>query len=171
MIEVSELAIFIVKFYLPAMFANSSPVLVRGEIPIDGGRKFVDGRPLFGSNKTVEGLIIGAIMSLIAGSVIGYIWGDTRLAALAAISGVAALMGDLAGAFIKRRLGIKPGDPLPVLDQLDFALAATAVYYIAGVEEVVGSPAYVALSLAIIFALHVLTNGLAYLLKLKSVPI
>lgn len=171
MIEVEGLALFILKFYLPAMFANSSPVLIRGASPIDGGRKFVDGRPLFGNNKTIEGFVVGTIISLVAGSVIGYIWNDAGLALLAVFSGIMALVGDLAGAFIKRRLNIKPGDPLPVVDQLDFALAATAVYYAAGVEEVVSNPAYVALSLLLIFALHVVTNGLAYLLKLKSVPV
>ena len=30
------------------------------------------------------------------------------------------VLGDLLGAFFKRRIRIKPGDPLPIVDQLDF---------------------------------------------------
>jgi len=30
------------------------------------------------------------------------------------------VLGDLLGAFFKRRIRIKPGSPLPIVDQLDF---------------------------------------------------
>ena len=30
------------------------------------------------------------------------------------------VLGDLVGAFLKRRIRIKPGSPLPIVDQLDF---------------------------------------------------
>jgi CDP-diglyceride synthetase len=36
-------------FILPAYAANASPVVFGGGKPIDGGRKFFDGRPIFGT--------------------------------------------------------------------------------------------------------------------------
>ena len=89
---------------------------------MDGGRSFMDGRPIFGAHKTVRGLVAG----IVAGSLIGLGESlvDPRLVLAGFAISLGAVMGDLTGAFVKRRFNIRPGRPLPVVDQLDFVLGA-----------------------------------------------
>ncbi len=124
----------------PPYVANATPVVAgkvfRRRTPIDLGRNFIDGKRLFGDGKTYEGFVTG----LLAGFVIGeltYII-ITRAVNMTSelpnplavfVMCIAALLGDLLGAFIKRRLGLPPrGAPAPLLDQLDFLLAALLAY-------------------------------------------
>ncbi|MCX6644014.1 MAG: CDP-archaeol synthase, partial [Candidatus Bathyarchaeota archaeon] len=83
-----------------------------------------------------------------------------------------ALLGDLTGAFIKRRLGIPPGGLLPIVDQVDFVVGAT-VFSIP--LAMVSSFAMLSWQLAVTVLLitppiHLFTNFLAYKMKLKSNP-
>ena len=64
-----QLAINSLIFIFPAYVANSSAVIFTGKTPIDGGRKWTDGKPLLGKGKTWRGLIMG----IISGTFIGYI--------------------------------------------------------------------------------------------------
>lgn len=159
---------FFLSYYFSPMVANSAPVLVRGERRIDFGKVFADGRPIFGSNKTWEGLAVGLAMGAAASASVGFAAGSPSLAAENALASAAALLGDLLGAFFKRRLGLKPGDPAPVLDQLDFAVASTAAYAVMDPAFRAHWPADVLVAWAIIFLLHLLTNNLAYAAGLKS---
>jgi len=78
-----------------------------------------------------------------------------------------ALFGDLGGAFLKRRLGISPGNLLPVVDQVDFvvgALVFSLLLYPMLTWEL-------ALTVLIITPpIHLLTNVAAYKLRLKNNP-
>jgi CDP-2,3-bis-(O-geranylgeranyl)-sn-glycerol synthase len=98
--------------------ANAAPLLFGGGAPLDGGKNFLDGERIFGSHKTVRGLFAG----IIAGSVIGLAESpvDSRLLFGGFVIALGTVLGDLLGAFFKRRIGIEPGSPLPVVDQLDF---------------------------------------------------
>ncbi|MEM4481671.1 MAG: CDP-2,3-bis-(O-geranylgeranyl)-sn-glycerol synthase [Desulfurococcaceae archaeon] len=165
--EIIDYAMWTIKYYLPPMIANATPVLIRGTTPIDGGRYLRDGKPIFGKNKTWEGFIAGTIEAYIAGACLGIIFSDYALPLLSLGAGLSALFGDLMGAFIKRRASIQPGDPAPILDQLDFALAATGYYYAFGVNEVMAQPTYIILTLILVIALHIATNRAAYALGLK----
>lgn len=151
------------RFILPAYVANSSPVIFGGGKAMDLGKSFLDGRRIFGSNKTVRGFIgglsCGALISLIEDLLTG--GGFFPYGVLIAAG---ALLGDLLGAFIKRRLGLPPGFPFPLMDQLDFVFGALAL-----------SRPFYRLSLSamlLVFLatppLHLLTNGAAYILKLKK---
>lgn len=102
--------------------ANGAPILAarlfaqRWNAPLDGGLRFVDGRALLGSAKTVRGVLAAiAVCPLIA-------W----LAGLPAMVGVAfalyAMLGDVFSSFIKRRLGIPPSGQALGLDQIPEAL-------------------------------------------------
>jgi len=166
--DIAYYIVWLAKYYLPAMIANASPLLVKGRKPIDKGRVLSDGRPVFGNHKTWEGLTIGVIYAYLTGAAIGVVLDDPWIQVLSIIAGFSAMLGDLLGAFIKRRLGIAPGKPLPVIDQLNFALATTFSYLILGVEEVVGNMDLVAVTLLLIFVLHVLTNNIAYMLGVKD---
>ena len=82
------------------------------------------------------------------------------------ISPLGALLGDLAAAFLKRRLGISPGGLLPVIDQIDFVVGALTISMPLGII-------YLELAVAVILItppIHLLTNFLAYKLKLKKNP-
>ncbi|MGC9122098.1 MAG: CDP-archaeol synthase [Thermogladius sp.] len=158
---------FVLMYYLSPMVANSAPVLVRGRTLIDGGRLFPDGRPVFGSHKTWEGFLAGVVMGFTSSCTVGLVFESLPLTFLNMGGVVAALLGDLGGAFVKRRLGIEPGEPLPVVDQLDFALAATLLYLLldAGFASRLD---LVVMSLLIILVLHLLTNNVAFVLGLKN---
>jgi CDP-2,3-bis-(O-geranylgeranyl)-sn-glycerol synthase len=164
---IEEYVYWLVKFYIPVMVANGTPVLVKGTLRIDFGRDFIDKRPLLGSNKTWEGLLVGVSHAFIASSLISIVF-DNPFYIIGGFAGFFGLLGDLAGAFLKRRLGIKPGDPLPVIDQLDFVAFSTPFYLLIGVEEFVENPSYIVLTFILILLLHVATNNLAYYMGLKD---
>lgn len=98
--------------------ANAAPLLLGGGAPLDGGKNFLDGQRILGAHKTVRGFFAG----IIAGSVIGLAESpvDSRLLLGGFMIALGAVLGDLLGAFFKRRIRIQPGSPLPIVDQLDF---------------------------------------------------
>jgi len=85
---------------------------------LDGGKNFLDGQRILGAHKTFRGLFAG----IIAGSLVGLAESsvDNRLLLGGCMIGLGTVLGDLLGAFFKRRIRIRPGDPLPIVDQLDF---------------------------------------------------
>ena len=103
---------------MPSYVANAAPLLLGGGAPLDGGKSFLDGQRIFGAHKTVRGLFAG----IVAGSVIGLAESpiDGRLLLGGFMIALGAVLGDLLGAFFKRRIRIQPGNPLPIVDQLDF---------------------------------------------------
>ncbi len=62
------------------------------------------------------GILAGTIFGLAESPV------DRNLLAGGFMIALGAVLGDLLGAFVKRRLKMTPGSPFPVLDQLDFVL-------------------------------------------------
>jgi CDP-2,3-bis-(O-geranylgeranyl)-sn-glycerol synthase len=159
MTDLSSLAISSFAIILPAYIANSVPVLIRGRRPIDFGRNFTDGRRLLGDGKTFEGLFGGLVFGTLAGALFGYAFLSFMLA-------LGALLGDIVGAFIKRRAGIVRGRPAPVLDQLGFvagALLLLSPFYPLTIEEVI-------FIVIVTPPIHLFTNFLAYKLKLKPNP-
>ncbi len=157
---------------LPAMVANGSPVVgskIYGRgTPIDGGRLLGDGKRILGDGKTYEGLVLGTVAGLVTGIIIGIISKKIKYYIYAGfLGGLGAMLGDMIGSFIKRRLGIKRGQPAPLLDQLDFYIGALTLLYIAGYTVHLKA----ALLLAVIVALlHISTNALAYILGIKDRP-
>ena len=112
----------ILRLLLLLGVANGMPVLARRVLkdgfaaPLDGGLKFVDGRALFGSSKTIRGIIVSVALTSIAGLCLGFDLGVA--AALAALS----MLGDLLSSFTKRRLGLEPHAQAFGLDQIPEAL-------------------------------------------------
>lgn len=159
-------------YILPAYGANASPVIFGGGKPIDLGRKFFDGNPIFGPHKTYRGFISGILI----GTFIG--WTQENLAPLAGLPGgstflgfilsLGALIGDLFGSFIKRRLNIKPGAIFPVVDQIDFVLFALLFALI--INPIAISLQRITIIIVLTGPIHLLVNVIAYLLKLKDTP-
>jgi CDP-diglyceride synthetase len=84
--------------------------------PLDGGRRFFDGRPLFGPSKTLRGLILALALTPIGAALLGLGW---RIGiAVAAL----AMAGDLLSSFTKRRLGRPSSDRAIGLDQIPESL-------------------------------------------------
>ena len=153
---------------LPALVANGSPVLLRGRgHPLDMGRRFIDGRPLLGKGKTFEGLALGTLNGTTIAYFLSALAGNLLLFYAGAIASFTALLGDIAAAFIKRRLGLRRGAPAPVLDQLDFYAGALLGLYVAGYIAHPLTAAAMALPVAF---MHRLTNKAAHMLGLKDVP-
>lgn len=146
-------------FILPAYFANASPAVLGGGPPLDMGRKFLDGRRILGEGKTVRGFFGG----LVVGTIVGVLQGRPLVGFLLALG---AMLGDLAGSFIKRRLNIGRGEAAPGLDQLTFVVVALLL---ASPVEAVGRQA-VAMILILTPPIHLATNFIGYKLGLKSRP-
>jgi CDP-2,3-bis-(O-geranylgeranyl)-sn-glycerol synthase len=164
-----DLALLIARaleFIFPAYVANAVPVLAGGGRPLDCGRNFLDGRPIFGKNKTIRGFLVGLMMGTVAGLAESLVF-NYPLSFGFAIS-LGALVGDLAGAFTKRRLGLPPGELLPIVDQIDFI--AGAIVFSLPISLQWLSWELVVTVLIITPPIHLLTNFGAYKLGLKSNP-
>ncbi len=149
-------------FIGPSYVANAAPLLLGGGRPLDGGRRFVDGGPIFGSHKTVRGLFAG----IIAGTIVGLAESplDPGLALGGFMIALGAVLGDLVGAFVKRRLKIKPGKPFPMLDQLDFVLGGLAL----GLFFFPLAPLSILIVVLVTPPIHIGTNYGAYRLGIKK---
>jgi CDP-2,3-bis-(O-geranylgeranyl)-sn-glycerol synthase len=167
MVDLMTLATIVVealKFIFPAYCANAVPVITGGGRPLDFGKNFFDGKPIFGKNKTLRGFIFGLAIGTVAGLVESLLFGYPVLFSL--LSPLGALIGDLTGAFVKRRLGIAPGGLLPIIDQIDFVLGALLFSLLLNIV-------YWQLAVAVLIItppIHLLTNFLAYKIGLKRHP-
>jgi len=191
----SEFAVMLflaVYYVIPAYVANGLAVVTGGGTPIDLGRKFRDGRRIFGDGKTIRGFTGGVICGFLAGllqmiaaphlnsfiqqlitayglnpaisfSAEAIVYTPPLRAFLLALGG---LTGDLVGSFIKRRLNLERGRPAPLIDQLDFiCFALLFSYFISPI-----SWEYIVILIVLTPIIHLIANIVAYWLKLKSVP-
>jgi CDP-2,3-bis-(O-geranylgeranyl)-sn-glycerol synthase len=169
----------LVLLIVPAYIANSVPVVFGGGAALDGGRKFADGRPLFGASKTARGFLAGVAFGALAGVALAFAAGEYYAPALdsagkiffATALALGAMFGDVAGSFAKRRLAMRPGAASPLLDQLPFFFGAMALGALAwpALPAAVGALGFVALALLTVL-LHVFFNFLANKVGLKKVP-
>ena len=161
---IATLIIEAMKFIFPAYCANAVPVITGGGTPMDFGKKFFDGKRIFGNNKTFRGFFFGFAVGMAVGLVELILFDYPFL--FAVLSPLGALLGDLTAAFLKRRLGIAPGGLLPIIDQVDFVVGALLFSLPLAIISW-------ELALAVIVItppIHLLTNFLAYKLKLKKNP-
>jgi CDP-2,3-bis-(O-geranylgeranyl)-sn-glycerol synthase len=164
--EIAQLIIEAFKFIFPAYCTNAVPVLAGGGHPLDFGKNFLDGRPVFGKNKTFRGFFSGLVVGTAVGLLESVLFQYPIFFGL--LLSLGALFGDLAGAFVKRRLGMAPGQLMPIVDQIDFILGAILFSFPA-------LSAFLSLELAlamlvVTLPVHLLTNFAAYRLGLKSNP-
>jgi CDP-2,3-bis-(O-geranylgeranyl)-sn-glycerol synthase len=164
---VAELIAQALYFILPAYCANAIPVLFGGGLPMDLGRNFIDGKPLFGAHKTFRGFFSG----LFIGALIGIIQSNLPLfqspnMLLGFVLSLGGLIGDLVHSFVKRRLNFPPGASFPVADQLDFVIGA--LFF-----SLFISPPSMSVFLIVLIVtppMHLFTNFIAYRLKVKKEP-
>jgi CDP-diglyceride synthetase len=102
--------------------ANGAPVIAtklfgsRFAQPLDGGVKFIDGRPLFGASKTIRGIVASIATTGLGALVLGL------ELPTGALIGATAMAGDLCSSFVKRRLNLAPGSRATGLDQIPESL-------------------------------------------------
>ncbi|HYM38586.1 MAG TPA: CDP-2,3-bis-(O-geranylgeranyl)-sn-glycerol synthase [Thermoplasmata archaeon] len=131
-------------FFLPAFLANPAAVLWGGGTPMDFGKTLGDGERVLGDGKTWRGLVGGTLSGALLGLLLYLPFGllapastwsfglpQTDLATAAVTACLAsatlalgALLGDVAAAFLKRRMHKPRGAKAPGLDQYDFVLGA-----------------------------------------------
>jgi CDP-2,3-bis-(O-geranylgeranyl)-sn-glycerol synthase len=164
--EITWLIIEALVFIFPAYCANATPVLAGGGVPLDFGKKFLDGKPIFGKNKTFRGFFSGLTIGTVAGLAESLVFQFPAFFGL--FLSLGALFGDLVGAFAKRRFGLAPGDLLPVIDQVDFILGA--ILFSLPFSLSILTWELVLVVLIVTPPMHLLTNFVAYKLGLKSNP-
>jgi CDP-diglyceride synthetase len=117
----------IAELLLLLTVANGTPVLVKkllGDFlayALDGGLTFLDGRPLFGSSKTIRGIVTSIVATAICAPVFG-LSSTTGL-----IVAVTAMSGDLLSSLLKRRLGYASSRSAWGLDQIPESLLPAIV--------------------------------------------
>jgi CDP-2,3-bis-(O-geranylgeranyl)-sn-glycerol synthase len=160
---------------LPAYITNSSAAFFGGKTPIDRGIYWGKNR-LLGDGKTYEGFlkgfscgfIVGIVQQLFSGSFGPFPYFIVTLTCLSA----GAMLGDLLGSLTKRKIGLKRGAPLPLVDQLDFVAGAWLLLLLFARAWFLE-----AFSLDVIFAvliitpmLHLCANYIAFKMGKKKVP-
>ena len=175
--------------FLPAMVPNSAAVVFgkKSKTKIDFGRSW-RGKRIFGDGKSWGGLFGGAFTGILFGLILigisalfgspdywgyGPFWGNVGI--LACLS-FGAVLGDLTGAFIKRRIGLERGQKAPILDQYDFVAGAfllTALFNWDWVDSTYIEGLHIAaliFILVIMFAIHRVANIVGYRMGLKKEP-
>jgi len=188
-----DLIVTSIWLMIPAYIANPMAVVFGGGTPIDYGKNFSDGRRILGDGKTIRGLVAGTACGLVAGliqiilapvlaasglfgsldifhsSLNAYTFSTIHVVFLMALG---ALFGDSAESFIKRRINLERGAMFPVADQLDFVVGAWILTYIlASAWFIIYFDMRIIFTVLIITPLlHITTNIIGYLLKLKKEP-
>lgn len=128
--------------------ANAAPVMLHLTLrrghgwPVDGGRQWRDGRPVFGASKSVRGVVA----AVVAAAVVAWALGLPLLVGAAA--GALSMVGDLLSSFTKRRLGLEPSSRFVGLDQAPEAFLPLLVLI-----PLAGVGVWSALTAAVLFVL------------------
>ncbi len=164
---------------LPAYFANAAPVIAHGHYPMDLGKNWIDKKRIFGDGKTIEGFVVGVLAGFFVGAIqifflqaqlSSFFDFSSQIPAmtflLAFVISFGALVGDLAGSFIKRRFDLPPGTDAPFLDQLNFIFGAAffAMWFVPISIEMFF------IMLIITPVVHRLANIFAHKIRIKKVP-
>ena len=89
---------------------------------------------------------------------------DSRLVIAGFMIALGAVLGDLLGAFVKRRLNVEPGKAFPILDQLDFILGSVVLGYAFFQVGLIS----ILLVVVVTPPIHLATNYGAYRLGIKK---
>lgn len=162
----------------------------KGNVPIDGGRLWKDGRRIFGENKTRNGflgmIVLGALAQLLWGAVCGTsermtAWNQLYTALpnrpavnliAGALFGLAYVLFELPNSFLKRRINIPPGQKGSgavgaacfVLDQIDSLLGVALVLHLLCGLTLAEYCGY----LAVGAVTHIAVNLILYALRIRK---
>ena len=175
-------------YIFPSYVANGFAVFskfIKSRHSIDNGRLLRDGQPIFGPGKSWEGFFIGFISGVLFGIaqlltapfllqiIEQYLVLPSELYPIVLLSSplvlliaLGALIGDILGSFLKRRLKIPRGKPAPFIDQLDFLVVSLLFGAIVYPLPLV----HILFLLVVTPLIHLLANVIGYLLRVKQVP-
>jgi CDP-archaeol synthase len=146
--------------------ANGTPVIAKKifnrhfAYPLDAGITFIDRRPLFGSSKTIRGILASILVTTASAPLVGL---DLKIGALVAGS---AMAGDLFSSFVKRRLNLPPSSRAVGLDQVPESLLPM----LACRDMLSLTAADIALGVGIFFAGELILSRLLYKVHLRDEP-
>jgi len=172
-----------IYFFLPAYLANMVPPLAKRfnilnflAFPIDLNKKFL-GKPIFGSHKTLRGAVLSFFVGFLVVifqnvlyrfdffkeiSILNY--SEINLSLFAFLMSFGVVFGDLFFAFVKRRIGLKPGAPFLPFDQTNYVFGAFLFLQ-----------PYLKLDLRVwflifilTFFLHIIFNRVGYILRIHN---
>jgi len=112
----------ILELLVLLFLANGAPVIARNVLgerfawPVDGGIRFIDGKPLFGASKTLRGLLFSVVFTALGAWSMGLGW------VVGFVVAVASMAGDLFSSFIKRRFDVQVSGRATGLDQIPESL-------------------------------------------------
>jgi CDP-2,3-bis-(O-geranylgeranyl)-sn-glycerol synthase len=146
--------------------ANGTPVIAQNLMgsrwahPLDGGLTLRDGQPLFGSSKTIRGIVTSLLATALVSALLGLGW------QVGALMGAAAMAGDLCSSFTKRRMRLAPSSQATGLDQIPESLLPMLV----ALAFVTMSVADVAIVVACFFGGALAISRILYRFKLRNRP-
>jgi CDP-2,3-bis-(O-geranylgeranyl)-sn-glycerol synthase len=112
----------ILQALLLLTLANGAPVVAkkvfgsRFTLPLDAGALLFDGRPVFGTSKTVRGILASVVATAIGAALLGLHY------ELGSLLAIVAMAGDLFSSFLKRRLNLPSSSQAIGLDQVPESL-------------------------------------------------
>jgi len=158
--------LLVIKILFLLLLANGAPVIAKKFLgsrlayPLDAGKCFIDGRPLFGEAKTYRGIVSSVLVTSAGAALIGY---SVQIGMLFAI---ASLAGDLVSSFIKRRLGREPSSRMLGLDQIPESILPLLLFW-----QTLGLDMTMALTVVIIFFTgEIIMSRLLYRLNIREHP-
>lgn len=164
---------------LPAYVPNSAAAALGGGAPVDGGRRWSDGRRVLGDGKTWRGFVLGVACGVVVGIVqigaretFGFASLPEHTLTTVCLLAFGALLGDMAKSFIKRRLGKESGEEWLIADQYDLvagSLGLLLVFQYGWFVENVTLRVFVWI-LILTPLLHRAANIIGYLIGVKKVP-
>jgi hypothetical protein len=104
------------------ILANGTPVVAKKILgdrfsrPLDNGARCSDGEPLFGASKTIRGILLSVLLTMVSAYFVGLGF------KIGALVGSAAMAGDLFSSFLKRRLRLTASSRAIGLDQVPESL-------------------------------------------------
>ncbi|MBU2477191.1 CDP-2,3-bis-(O-geranylgeranyl)-sn-glycerol synthase [Candidatus Micrarchaeota archaeon] len=160
-----------VLILIPLYIANSTAMFLGGKTRLDFSLNFPDNKPLLGEGKTIKGTFLGMLAGMLAVYLINYYFqGKVPIIEnyfeYGILLAVGAILGDLIGSFIKRRMDIERGKPVLLLDQLDFVIFGV---FLGSLIYSISAELFIVICVVTLIA-HKLSNWIAFKIKLKKVP-
>jgi hypothetical protein len=156
----------VLKLLALLALANGVPLAIKDILgqrfayPVDGGAKLGDGRPLFGTSKTVRGICLSLLLTSAGAQVMGLGW------KIGLMVSAVAMAGDLCSSFLKRRMNFETSSRATGLDQIPESL-----FPLLAVRGILSLIAWdIAAGVGLFFAGEVLLSLLLYKLHLRDRP-
>jgi hypothetical protein len=112
----------IIRLLFLMVLANGTPLVAKKILgnrfsrPLDSGARCLDGQPFFGVSKTIRGILLSVLMTVVGAYLVGL---GCKIGALV---GSVAMSGDLFSSFLKRRLRLIESSRAIGLDQVPESL-------------------------------------------------